>query len=212
MSMVHAEKIVTAIQRGIANTRWCDLGDIWTIFRRHPIVADELRKAIEVVASHRDAEPASLREALDGYGELAQGAWAQWRRRSNFDHLPERFAEVLSAVIAFADPVLAGNAAGDIWNPDAAAWASRDRGARRRQPSGPGRCYPPPRAPPLVRSTLGRPIGGCHRAVGSRSPRGMPRRGTVSGWATLRPAHAGTAHAPAGGPSGQAPRRWRPAG
>ena len=122
MPMVHAEKIVTAIQRGIANTRWRDFGDIWTLSRRYPIVADELRKAIEVVAGHRKAELASLAEALDGYGELAQGAWAQWRRRSNSDHLPERFAEVLTAVIAFAGPVIAGNAAGHIWNPDAAAW------------------------------------------------------------------------------------------
>lgn len=27
--MVHAEKIVTAVKRGIANTRWRDFGDIW---------------------------------------------------------------------------------------------------------------------------------------------------------------------------------------
>jgi len=26
--MVHAEKIVTAIQRGTANTRWRDFGDV----------------------------------------------------------------------------------------------------------------------------------------------------------------------------------------
>lgn len=30
LHMVHAEKIVTAVQRGVANTRWRDFGDIWT--------------------------------------------------------------------------------------------------------------------------------------------------------------------------------------
>ena len=123
MSMVHAEKIVTAIQRGTANTRWRDFGDVWTLSRRHPIVAEELREAIDVVARHRSAELTPLADALDGYAELAQAAWAQWRRRSNSDHLPERFADVLAAVIAFADPVLSGAAAGVIWNPNIAAWA-----------------------------------------------------------------------------------------
>ena len=122
MPMVHAEKIVTAIQRGTANTRWRDSGDIWTLSRRHPIVAEELREAIDVVARHRDVELAPLADVLDGYAELAQGAWAQWRRRSNSDHLPERFAEVLTVVIAFADPVLSSDAAGLIWNPNIAAW------------------------------------------------------------------------------------------
>lgn len=122
MPMVHAEKIVTAIQRGTANTRWRDFGDIWTLSRRHPIVAEELREAIDVVARHRNVELAPLADVLDGYAELAQGAWAQWRRRSNSDHLPERFAEVLTVVIAFADLVLSSDAAGLIWNPNIAAW------------------------------------------------------------------------------------------
>ena len=42
--MVHAEKIVTAIQRGVANTRWRDFGDVWTLSRRHPISASDLAK------------------------------------------------------------------------------------------------------------------------------------------------------------------------
>ncbi len=123
MSMVHAEKIVTAIERGTANTRWRDFGDIWTLSRRHPIVADELREAIDVVAHHRNVEIALLADVLDSYAEQAQTAWAQWRRRSNSDRLPEQFAEILVAVIAFADPVLAGVVAGPRWSPTAAAWA-----------------------------------------------------------------------------------------
>lgn len=50
--MVHAEKIVTAVQRGVANTRWRDFGDIYTLSRRHPIAASDLREAIDAVAAH----------------------------------------------------------------------------------------------------------------------------------------------------------------
>lgn len=133
MPMVHAEKIVTAIQRGTANTRWRDFGDVWTLSRRHPIVADELHEAINVVARHRNAELAPLADVLAGYSDVAQAAWGQWRRRSNSDRLPERLADVLAAVIAFADPVLAGRVSGLIWDPDTAAWAWLGRALRLRQ-------------------------------------------------------------------------------
>jgi len=36
IAMVHAEKIVTAIQRGTANTRWRDFADIYLLSTRHP--------------------------------------------------------------------------------------------------------------------------------------------------------------------------------
>lgn len=38
MHMIHAEKIVTAIQRGTANTRWRDFGDIWRLSRQLPMI------------------------------------------------------------------------------------------------------------------------------------------------------------------------------
>jgi hypothetical protein len=33
--MVLAKKIVTALQRGVANTRWRDFGDIWSLSGSH---------------------------------------------------------------------------------------------------------------------------------------------------------------------------------
>lgn len=122
MHMVHAEKIVTAIQRGTANTRWRDFGDIWSLSRKHPIAADDLTHAINEVASHRKATIRPLNEMLDGYANLGQARWLGWRRRSNSDHLPEQFASVLDVVIAFADPVLTGLVAGRTWDADNGAW------------------------------------------------------------------------------------------
>ena len=89
--MVHAEKIVTAIQRDVANTRWRDFGDIWTLSRQHSIVGTDLQQAIHAVAQHLGAGAVPLDDVLDGYAEIAQAKWAAWRRRNQSDHLPEQF-------------------------------------------------------------------------------------------------------------------------
>lgn len=120
--MVHAEKIVTAVQRGVANTRWRDFGDIWTLSRCHQIDARDLRQAIEEVARYRNASLKPLSEVLDGFTALAQNRWSQWRRRSNSDHLPEQFATVLTVVVEFADPVLTANPDRSVWDPLTGAW------------------------------------------------------------------------------------------
>jgi hypothetical protein len=120
--MVHAEKIVTAIQRGVANTRWRDFGDIWTLSRRHSVSASDLGEAIDAVARHRGAQVLPLADILDGYADLAQTRWAAWRRRSNSDHLPESFADVLDVIIPFADPVLRQAARGTTWDVDTSRW------------------------------------------------------------------------------------------
>ncbi len=122
MHMVHAEKIVTAIQRGTANTRWRDFGDIWTLLRQHAVTADDLARALNEVASHRNATIRPLAEVLDGYAELGQTRWLHWRRRSDSDHLPEQFASVLAIVSAFADPVVTGRVAGAAWSNERGTW------------------------------------------------------------------------------------------
>lgn len=104
--MVYAEKIVTAIQRGEAYTRWRDFGDIWSLSRQRSVAADDLPSASTEVASHRNAVIRPLAEVLDGYADLGQGRWLLWCRCSNSDHLPAQFTPVLDAVIAFAAPGL----------------------------------------------------------------------------------------------------------
>lgn len=122
VQMVLAEKIVTAVQRGVANTRWRDFGDIWSLSRRFPINADDLTHAIDAVAVHRVATLRPLIEVLDGFEELADARWVAWRRRSNSDHLPEQFDGVLSVVVAFADPILIGSVDIHTWDPQRERW------------------------------------------------------------------------------------------
>ncbi len=122
LHMVHAEKIVTAIQRGTANTRWRDFADIWTLLRHHPVNGSDLQKGIREVARHRRATLIPLQEVLEGYADIAQAKWAAWLRRTGYDHLPEVFEVLLEDVIEFAEPVLAGDLNGRVWDPTADRW------------------------------------------------------------------------------------------
>ncbi|VXC13297.1 nucleotidyl transferase AbiEii/AbiGii toxin family protein [Aeromicrobium sp. 9AM] len=123
LHMVHAEKIVTAVQRGTVNTRWRDFGDIWTLSNRHAIGGSDLESAIDHVADHRKAEIAPLRDVLDGYADYGQAKWSAWRRKSQYEHLPESFGSVLDDVIAFAQPALAHEVADLEWAPETRRWS-----------------------------------------------------------------------------------------
>ncbi|HWE89424.1 MAG TPA: nucleotidyl transferase AbiEii/AbiGii toxin family protein [Pseudonocardiaceae bacterium] len=116
-------KIVTALQRGTANTRWRDFADLYMLTGRHPITSSELWQALTAVANYRRTDITSLADALDGYAALAQQRWAVWRRRQRLDdRLPARFTDVLDAVIGFANPALTTDLAGRTWRPQTRAW------------------------------------------------------------------------------------------
>jgi hypothetical protein len=124
LEMVDAEKIVTALQRGTASTRWRDFVDIYLLSRHHAVHAEELSTAIARVAGFRRTALISLRDALDGYAALAQTRWAAWVRRQRLlDRLPLEFAEVLSDVQRFADPIIVEPARTGTWDPVARVWS-----------------------------------------------------------------------------------------
>lgn len=102
VELVLAEKIGTAVQRGTANTRWRDFVDISRLAAKPSDVA-ALRRSIAVVAGHRDADLATLRDVLAGYDTIAQSRWAAWRANQGLDDTPEAFSDLLAVVVAFAD-------------------------------------------------------------------------------------------------------------
>lgn len=103
--LVLAEKIVTALQRGTANTRWRDFVDIAALSRTN-INSQTLGESIRRVADHRATPVATLTDALGGYADIAQPRWSAWRRKQQLATTPEDFAELLTEVVAFADPIL----------------------------------------------------------------------------------------------------------
>jgi len=124
LEMVLAEKIVTALQRGPASTRWRDFGDIYQLTGHHTFHAKELRQTLQAVASHRHVELSGLDDALDGYAEIGQPRWAAWRRKLQLtDSLPANFGAALDALQTFAEPIL-GASAGDSasWDPARRGW------------------------------------------------------------------------------------------
>jgi hypothetical protein len=122
--MVLAEKIVTAVQRGTANTRWRDFVDVYLLTGAHRLSSHTVRTAITVVANHRGVTLRRLR-ALHGqrYAISSQVKWSDWRRKQKLDAvLPEQFQEILDAVWDFSDPMLESGTAGQVWDAPARQW------------------------------------------------------------------------------------------
>jgi len=123
ISMVLAEKIVTAVQRGTASTRWRDFGDLYELSRRHSISLNELKTSVNAVAQHRVVELTTLAEGLSGFAEMGQTKFENWRHKQDLLELPEIFGDLLQAIYIFTDPVIDGRArANTLWDPFTFVW------------------------------------------------------------------------------------------
>jgi len=124
LEMVLAEKIVTAVTRGTANTRWRDFVDIYSLASRDEIDAFKLRRSILRVAAFRNIELDSLNSVFVGYPEIAEKKWLEWLRRQQLDTIvPTDFAAVLDFISSFADPIIAGEPPASQWNPSLRRWS-----------------------------------------------------------------------------------------
>lgn len=123
VEMVIAEKLVTAIQRGTANTRWRDFLDLHRIVRSRHLSGAQLVASTRLVAEFRKATLAPLGTVLNGYGEVAQVRWAAWCSKQKLqDRVPERIVDLVASLVPFADPILDGAAEPFAWDPMACAW------------------------------------------------------------------------------------------
>ncbi len=121
--MVYAEKLVTALQFGVVNTRWRDFADVWTL------IGPRLAR----VTTSRSHWPAWRRTGRLTYSRCPL-PWTDTRAtrkrggapgaRSHGCPLsrPESFADVLEAVGAFALAPLTGNAGGLSWSVERRCW------------------------------------------------------------------------------------------
>lgn len=122
--MIFAEKLVTAIERATANTRWRDFADIYLLSRAHTVTGSDLTRAVQTVADNRDIRVRPLRTVLSGFADVAGDRWTTWRDRQGLHALvPEDFGDVLATVCEFADPALDGDVAGRTWDPASLRWS-----------------------------------------------------------------------------------------
>lgn len=106
-AMVIAEKLVTAMQRGTANTRWRDFADLHVLMRTDAQAGD-IPHAVRIVAHHRGVPLAPLSDVLRGFAPIAEGRWrAWWQLQDLGGAVPETFAEVLKGLLPVADAVIA---------------------------------------------------------------------------------------------------------
>jgi hypothetical protein len=125
LPMVFAEKLVTAVARGVASTRWRDFADVALLSSSNSVDGSELAEALDAVAAYRQVALQPLREVLKGYATLAQQRWARWLERQGLeDRISPVFTEVLEQVVTFAVPALTGQTKGAIWTPES-GWIPR---------------------------------------------------------------------------------------
>jgi predicted nucleotidyltransferase component of viral defense system len=120
LESVIAEKADTMMFLGDANTRDRDYGDVYLLSEIHPVEAEPLRQALHTVAEHRHHEVRPLGPLLETLRETRQQPWEAFRARVGLTGLPERFSDVVEAVVEFIDGLQAENVS--RWNPAQRRW------------------------------------------------------------------------------------------
>jgi Nucleotidyl transferase AbiEii toxin, Type IV TA system len=120
LESVIAEKADTMMFLGDANTRDRDYGDVYLLSEIHPVEAEPLRQALYTVAEHRHHEVRPLGPLLETLRETRQQPWEAFRARVGLTGLPERFSDVVDAVLEFIDGLQAENIS--HWIPAQRRW------------------------------------------------------------------------------------------
>ncbi len=125
---VLAEKLVTAIELGRANTRVRDFADIHLLTDTQTVRCGSLRDALTATAEFRGTTLIPLTRAAEGLGDLRHSTYAAYRKGLGEmgANLPERFSDAIAAAAAFIDPVLAGQDAPSFWSPKERQWNRAD--------------------------------------------------------------------------------------
>jgi Nucleotidyl transferase AbiEii toxin, Type IV TA system len=124
---VLAEKITTAITLGAASTRVRDYADIYTLTSRHDIDHSMMREALRATARFRGTSLQTLSTAVDDLVPLRRNTYTAYRRSLGPDgeRLPADFDAVVTAVTAFADPIVEPAPHPATWHASGRQWRAQ---------------------------------------------------------------------------------------
>ena len=123
---VLAEKLVTAIELGRANTRVRDFADIHLLTGTQTLQCGALREALTATAGFRGTMLIPLTQATEGLAVLRNATYVAYRRGLGEvgASLPQTFSDTVAAAADFVDPVLDGLDAKAVWSPAERKWNS----------------------------------------------------------------------------------------
>jgi hypothetical protein len=117
---VIAEKAEAMMALGDANTRDRDYGDVYLLSGTYALDRDPVWNALLATAKHRGHEVRPLGPLLVTLRESRQQPWAAYRARVGLPELPERYADVVDAVVEFLDGLQVDD--GSCWDPHQRRW------------------------------------------------------------------------------------------
>jgi hypothetical protein len=124
LATVLAEKLSTAIELGDLNTRDRDYGDLYRLLRTNTIDANEAATALETTAAYRGIKLRPLGSVISELPMQRQSSYTAWLRRQGAAAVgyPADFADTVTLITSFADPLVSGDATNKTWSPDQAKW------------------------------------------------------------------------------------------
>ncbi len=116
---VVAEKFEAMVKLGSLNSRMKDFYDVWLMSRRFDFDGVSLAAAVKATFEHRktplEPQPIALTPEFSESTAPA-GLWTAFVRRGRFTAVPDRFAEVVSALADFLSPVARSARAGETFH------------------------------------------------------------------------------------------------
>ncbi len=118
-----AEKFEAMIKLGELNSRMKDFYDIWLLSRQFDFHHSKLAEAVRLTFKQRRTD---LTEPLDAFSEAfiasRQPLWTAFRKRLKQEHIPESFAEIVTQVETFMNPIIRADGSSINW-PPAGPWS-----------------------------------------------------------------------------------------
>ncbi|MBU0909517.1 MAG: nucleotidyl transferase AbiEii/AbiGii toxin family protein [Proteobacteria bacterium] len=102
-----AEKFEAMVKLGELNSRMKDFYDIWLLSRQFDFTKDRIKEAISETMRNRGTNlPQEIAAFSDSFLAMKAGQWKAFHRRLNQQNVPADFAEVVSQIKTFIDPVV----------------------------------------------------------------------------------------------------------